>query len=405
MRHLFALLGVAFALTVPGSYEAAIPYFSHVRGISITAPDRQNYIVVDQDLWNHARADLSDIRLYESNTQVPYALKEERADASNVEQEAKILNLGEVGGGTQFDIEVSAPEYDRIRLRLGAINFVATAEVAGKNSLSDSKEVQLGKSTLYDFTREKLGSSFVLQIPTSSFSFLHVRLAPGIKPDQVKGAYVADLQEKKARWFSAGSCQTAATPQHGETLLRCSLVDAPPTTRFLFQVDPQLVNFRRAVSIEDKSGNIVADGDISRVKTVREGQLVVSENLALDVPGIKGAVTLKIENGDDPPLQLTVQPLAIEWRIYFDPAGKTTLKLYSGDDKLGAPTYDYAKFFQEDPTAAEARLGVDSLNPAFTGRPDDRPWSERHKIVLWLAMLLAVFVLVVLAIRGFTKPA
>jgi hypothetical protein len=40
-------------------------------------------------------------------------------------------------------------------------------------------------------------------------------------------------------------------------------------------------------------------------------------------------------------------------------------------------------------------------NAAYTGRPDDRPWSERHKAVLWAAMLLAVVVLAVLAVRGF----
>ena len=39
----------------------------------------------------------------------------------------------------------------------------------------------------------------------------------------------------------------------------------------------------------------------------------------------------------------------------------------------------------------------------ITGRPDDRPWSERHKAVLWLAMLLAVIVLSALAIRGLEK--
>ena len=39
-------------------------------------------------------------------------------------------------------------------------------------------------------------------------------------------------------------------------------------------------------------------------------------------------------------------------------------------------------------------------NEAYRGRPDDRPWSERHNAVLWLAMILAVAVLAALAIRG-----
>jgi hypothetical protein len=39
-------------------------------------------------------------------------------------------------------------------------------------------------------------------------------------------------------------------------------------------------------------------------------------------------------------------------------------------------------------------------NPAFTGRGDDRPWSERHKAVMWIAMLVAVAGLAALAIGG-----
>jgi hypothetical protein len=39
-------------------------------------------------------------------------------------------------------------------------------------------------------------------------------------------------------------------------------------------------------------------------------------------------------------------------------------------------------------------------NPAYTARADDRPWSERHPAMLWIAMLAAVVVLAALAIRG-----
>jgi hypothetical protein len=96
-----------------------------------------------------------------------------------------------------------------------------------------------------------------------------------------------------------------------------------------------------------------------------------------------------------------VQPLSIQRRLYFNPAGKTTLKLYYADEKLTEPSYDFAKFFQEDPAAVEAKLAPDVPNPAYTGRPDDCPWSEQHKAVLWAAMLLAVAVLGGLALRGF----
>jgi uncharacterized membrane protein len=87
------------------------------------------------------------------------------------------------------------------------------------------------------------------------------------------------------------------------------------------------------------------------------------------------------------------------------PQGKSLLRLYYGDNKLDSPVYDYARFFKADPGAAKAELGPGTHSPAYSGRPDDRPWSERHKAVLWLAMLLAVAGLAALAIRGLKAKA
>jgi hypothetical protein len=85
------------------------------------------------------------------------------------------------------------------------------------------------------------------------------------------------------------------------------------------------------------------------------------------------------------------------------PRAKASLRLYYGDQKLEAPAYDYGKFFQPDADAAVAQLGPEAANQEFTGRPDERPWSERHTIVLWAAIVIAVALLGGIAIRGFVK--
>ena len=149
----------------------------------------------------------------------------------------------------------------------------------------------------------------------------------------------------------------------------------------------------------------LASGDLSRVRVNRGGTLVTAEELSINTAAGSGRLTVTVQNGDNPPLGiLAVQPLALERRVYFDPQGKRLLKLYYGDAKLPAPVYDYARFFRKD-VAAEAMLGAETLNAAYTGRSDERPWSERHKGILWAAMLLAVLALGVLAIRGLGSAA
>jgi hypothetical protein len=91
--------------------------------------------------------------------------------------------------------------------------------------------------------------------------------------------------------------------------------------------------------------------------------------------------------------------------VYFDPQGKTVLKLYYGDERLSAPVYDYARFFRLDALPAVAQLGSGAHNPEYAGRADERPWSERHMGILWAAMILAVVALAALAVRGMRSEA
>jgi hypothetical protein len=399
----------SIAFLVLGSFasapQAAIPYFTNVREVQVSQPSRQNYLVVDEEIWTHARPDLADLRIYNGQAQVQYALSEQYGGVSTEQQEAKILNLGSIAGHTEFDIDVGPiTEYDRVRLRIDQKDFIATASVAGANALGPGPTTELGSSTLYDFTREALGSNSVLKLPPSSFRYLHVKLSPGIRPQQIKGATVSNVHEKQAGWTNVGSC---APPEQKprSTVITCDLPDKVPLNRILFRVASTQVNFRRAVNIADAKAPQVGSGDISRVRIDRAGMLVTSEDLAVSVfAKPTGSLTITVDNGDNPPLQLTsVQPLSVERRVYFDPQGKTTLKLYYGDEKLSAPVYDYARFFHLDESAAPASLGPGAHNDAYTARPDERPWSDRHPALLWAAMLLAVAALAAVAIRGLNQ--
>ena len=187
----------------------------------------------------------------------------------------------------------------------------------------------------------------------------------------------------------------------------CEVYPGVPLGRILFSMPPEIVNFQRRVSVFDSKGKPVAMGTISRVRMARGNSMVASEELAVSVWGISDARSLKIsiDNGDDQPLAISaVMPQMCERRLYFEAHGKSNLTLYYGDPKLEPAVYDYSRFFREEPNAAKAQLSSETPNAAYRGRPDDRPWSERHKSVMWIAMLVAVVVLAVLAIRGMMAP-
>jgi hypothetical protein len=46
------------------------------------------------------------------------------------------------------------------------------------------------------------------------------------------------------------------------------------------------------------------------------------------------------------------------------------------------------------------QLDAEEANPEYIGRPDERPWSDRHPAVLWVAIISAVLMLAGIALRS-----
>ncbi|HYG97928.1 MAG TPA: DUF3999 family protein [Terriglobales bacterium] len=406
-----ACIVVALVLALAGTpaFGPAIQFFSHVRDVAVERPERQNYVVADGELWTHGRADLADVRLYADGKEVPYALTEERASCCAAEKKAKLLNLGMAGGAVEFVVETGVDaQYDRVSLNLSdtARDFVTRARVAGTNDLRRGPWTEFGDHPLYDFSREKLGRNFAINLPASQFSFLRVTI-PELRPDHIKGASIALAAERKARWTELPVVNASTTQESRRTVITWTQQTKAPVERIRFVVDPAQTNFRRHVTIQgipeerEQREVTIAEADIGRIHYVRGTKTFDSEDLNVDVNAPYKRFKVVIDNGDDPPLRLqAVQPLTHERRFYFDPQGKLSLQLYYGDEKLNAPKYEYASLFQREPEAPSARMGLGRPNSAFTGRPDDRPWTERHGWVLWVALLVAVAGLGAVALRG-----
>jgi hypothetical protein len=387
-------------------HEASVPYFSNSRDVTTSAADPTNYFVVDEEIWSYARPDLADVRLLSSDShEVPYALVTKGSSRHVEEVPAKVEELGRAGDQTTFVVEVPGnSDFNRVTLELATKNFVTQATVDGMDDLRDAKPVRMGPFTLYDFTKEHLGCNFALNLPHSRFRFLRIRVGKEIPPGDVKSASVANATESKAAYSNLAELTGAQQKKHS-TLFTWKANKSVPLDRVSFDIDG--MNFLRAVRVEDDKGNTVGSGEISRVNRTLHGKLVQSEDLTVGTGGAHSSqYSIIVENGDDAPLKIRrVVPQVIERRVYFQPNGASRLTAYYGDDKLSAPVYDFAKLFQNasEAQAVLAQLGPGQHNAAFTGRPDERPWTDRHPEVLWTAMILAVAGFGLIAFRSLKK--
>src|SRR5580700_9775178 len=86
---------------------ASISYFKYERPVNSASSSGQYYAVVDQSLFQHARPDLSDLRIYFGSSEYPYKVAIE-SGGTRVEQKGlRVLQPGTVAGKTQFILDMS----------------------------------------------------------------------------------------------------------------------------------------------------------------------------------------------------------------------------------------------------------------------------------------------------------
>ena len=400
MTNLSLLLALLLAITnsvIHSKYQRPV----HPSGAG------QNYIAIDETIWNHARTDLGDLRLASGDTEIPYAIAVERGSFEHDRKAVTVFQQASVAGKTQFLIDMSGlAEYDHVQLKLASRNFVAHAGVEGSDDPHAKAWAELGSTILYDLSRENLGANAMLRIPRATYRYLRINLDGPVPPADVQGAESESAEERPAVWRDLNASSTQN--QSGrDSVFTFTIPDHVPVERVSFRMASPTANFRREVDIHDEKDGWLGSGTIERVHMVRAGQKIDSEQQTVTFSANgQGTIKVIVHNGDDRPLNFDGARLQqLERRAYFDAASPAPLLLYYGDEKLSSPVYDYAKLFQENKNAAAAQLGAEIINRAFTERPDERPWSERHPAFLWTAIIAAVLGLGAVALRSMRTQA
>jgi Protein of unknown function (DUF3999) len=377
------------------------------RGLQLAQGTQQQYVVVDETIWEHARPDLGDVRVYSGGTEVPYVLQAGAGTAVREQVDCKVLQPATVAGNTQFILDMTGTEeYDKVHLDLKTKNFVAHARIEGANDVHAAAWALLGSSSLYDFSSENLGHNSTLQIPTATFRYLRVTLDGPVKRDDVTGAKTGAGHEEAAKWVTIAERPTIIQ-QGRDTVISFRLSAKVPAERIHFDLDDAQPNFLRSVEVQSVDGKskaeqLVGTGTITKIHLSRGGKRIDQEDSIISIFAAgRGTLKIIVHNGDDRPLKLTgAQLQQVERRIYFQSPAGDQATMYYGSEQVRTPSYDYTKLFQADPAAVESRLLAEQLNTAYQEPTDARPWSERHPAALWTALIATIIVLGGVAARS-----
>jgi hypothetical protein len=362
------------------------------------------------------------------------------------------LNVGMTGGKISFDLPMPGRPYSDVRLKLSAVDYLATASVWGEDAPGGptAKRTSLGSFTLFDLSSQGLSHNTTLPLVESTFPYLHVELAvakapgasrtmTGFGPEMVEAAEVPPSRIAQTLYSPVAETRTITTTGR-ESRAVIEIPERVPVERVWFEMAPGFKgNFSREVRVvatpepekAESSGvhagtaaGDIASGDdlrrgvlpqetlggsILRVHATEAGREISTDHLG--VPAVLGAnlqsparVEVALENGDDRPLPIAAVRLETRQRkLCFDAGADTVggVALFYGDRALEAPVYDYQRLFRASAKALDARLGPELENPGFHPRPaTPKSFAERHPEVLWIALIGVICALGMVALRA-----
>jgi hypothetical protein len=393
------LIGVTAPATDPprGAFE---------RTVAVAQPGRV-VVTLDRDVYERARRDLGDLRVFDDGQrQVPYLIEAAREAGEAEPRRAHVLNRSFVrGNSSSLTLDFGAPVLkSELALSLSGDNFRRRVAVEGRNKHEAAWETLTDGAYVFAVPPPWTARYETVPLPENNFQFLRVTVFDGPddrEPVDIREAWARPQERRRPREQEAVLPLRAAQDERAhETVLMLDLGARHQPFRgvALDVADP---SFFRGVVVEAQ-GEALSPREEPYWHPLAEGTLYRydedghhHEQLRIDVCGRERMLRLRIRNRDDRPLQIrSVAVLKPIERLVFTAEAGRAYRLTYGSDALDAPVYDVARTVG-DPViwiaqATEGQLGPPARAPQVARLP---PWTERHPALVWSALGVLVVLL------------
>lgn len=403
--------------------RAVQPAFHYERPVELASGSAtESCVVLPQDLLSHAAPQLQDLRVIADGREVAYLARISTDAGTEVARSKQILNLGQQNGAVSFDVEMTEPRYSRVLLRMGRSHFSVLIHVTGTQRPGERgvsfPEIAYSSNADEDEPQQRL-----ISLPESNFRYLHfeiqtLALEP-VTPQDIAGVDVLVAKREPARYVQVAVAGQPLQKPH-QTVYEFVVPPNVPVDRLTFASNDPDAIFSRSADLErypaQSAQTQKADEAHPEVPRQSEGVSfshappqkgeepsgVGTIELALGAVRYASTIRLTIQNGDDVPLALHAIALQMrERQVCFLRRPGTSYVLRYGDPTLGAPEYDLSPL-----QAALSNASLSTLGPERALTPEENrgiSFTERHPVLLWVALILVVGTLGFVALRSARK--
>ncbi|OHB63595.1 MAG: hypothetical protein A2168_05335 [Planctomycetes bacterium RBG_13_50_24] len=380
--------------------------------------------VLTPDIYNLARGDLGDIRLVETNgEQIPYVLAKPKDITERQEYRPGVINRStgaEKAAMVTLDFGKQVIK-NSIGVETGGNNFRRAVKVEGSN---DNTEFFTLVEHAYVFAVSFDRRFEQIDLPPNDYRYLRVTVLPMATEEQVPvvnevrafkvGESLAERQTLEMALIEHSEDEKSNSSIYIYDLAYCRL----PVSEI--ELDIADDSFYRYVTIAGRDAEklkvkIDSEDNRQRFREVDVGwERIINgtiyrytsadgqehENLILRIPSdtrVYRYIRITISNYDDKPVIVnSASANMIAHKIIFEKKDNAAPILYVGSESAMAPQYDLKRKLNNpfQVKAAMAKLSGIASNPLFE-QAGQKPaaWTEKHKILLLIVMIIVALVL------------
>jgi hypothetical protein len=389
-------------------------------------------LTLTPDIYDAARIDLADIRLLDADgQQVPYVPAKPRDITDRLKYSPALINRStNTDGAAMVTLDFARQIVkNQIEVETGGDNFRRSVKVEGSN---DNVQFFTIVDSAFVFAVDYRTRFERIDLPRNDYRYLRITVEPMATEEKspvIKAVLAFKHESKPAKRQPVKMVQI----EHSENEKNKSSIyvyDLAYRHLPVSEIELDIADnaFYRYVTIQGR------DEATRKVKIDREDnrqrfeevevawKRIISgtiyrypeasgkrrEKLVLRVPSgrrIYRYLRIVISNYDDKPLAInSMSAKLIADEIVFTAQDDIAPTLYVGSQTAGKPRYDLAQRLK-NPLQVKARfanLGTVNNNPLF-GQVEGKttPWTEKHKVLLWIIMGALVVVLAGFILKSF----
>lgn len=418
------LIGIWLLAAVTALSAGELPkewrHWSHFRAIEAPViPDETAgssalvRVALPEELFREARSDLADLRILGSDGRDIGYVVFERGRGPNTEWRAtELVDVGFVPGQyTQVVADAGEDDalHNRVEVTLPTADeeFFTWVEIWASPDLETWRLVR-AKAPLYRFRQKGFGRTISLDYPRTRDRWLRLRLLEGNQEIPVERLRVAERVGDESelvdlRRVLARSPRSAENESWWEPT--GPLPDVPIAA---IRVESARKAFHRplkvSVSDDGKMWRQIGQGQVYRYSDQQPEAIepdVARQSLQIDVRNTAAPYwRVTVLDRDDPPIEDLAVFLQQNRRyVVFRAAAGSTYSLAYGNPRADPPEYEIAELTSRDALAAARllELGAEQVNMAWKS---SEPFTERHPVLMWAMLLLAIAVLGGLAFKA-----